>query len=91
MFSAFIKSLLPSRVPIISQIAHRSNRFFIPDWNLPHSTCGPRSRDIYKPHVMKRIAAHGLTHRLQSRGGKQLLWRKIIQGKKGYVTFVCAP
>jgi ribosomal protein L34 len=90
-FSTVIKSLLPTRLPILSQIVHRSDRFYIPDWNLPHSTCGPRSKNIYKPHVMKRIAAHGLTTRLQSRGGKQILWRKLLQGKKGYVTLVAAP
>jgi ribosomal protein L34 len=40
---------------------------------------------------MKRMATHGLTTRLQSRGGKQILWRKLLQGKKGYVTLVAAP
>lgn len=92
----FIKSLssstlLPSTTPIVSQVAHRSNRIFVPDWNLPFSTCGPRSKNIYKPHVMKRMAAYGLNTRLETRGGKQILWRKILKGKKGMITLAAAP
>ncbi len=54
-----------------------------------HETC-PRGNQ-YKPNVKKRIATYGLTTRLQSRGGKQMLWRKILKGKQGWITFVPAP
>ena len=54
-----------------------------------HETC-PRGNQ-YKPNVKKRIATYGLATRLQSRGGKQMLWRKILKGKQGWITFVPAP
>jgi hypothetical protein len=45
---------------------------------------GPRGNQ-YKPYVNKRIQTYGLATRLQSRGGKQMLWRKIIKGPKGWI------
>lgn len=51
---------------------------------------GPRGKH-YKPKVMKRIKTHGLMTRLESRGGKQMLWRKIIQGPSGWVRLAVAP
>ena len=38
---------------------------------------------------MKRIATYGLKTKLQTRGGQQILWRKIIKGQ--YTTIVVAP
>lgn len=63
---------------------------------IPHSRgifaheTSPRGNQ-YKPNVKKRIATYGLTTRLQSRGGQQMLWRKILKGKNGWVNFVPAP
>jgi hypothetical protein len=45
---------------------------------------GPRANH-YKPNVNKRIQTYGLATRLQSRGGKQMLWRKILKGPKGWI------
>ena len=47
--------------------------------------------DQFKPNVMKRMKSVGLKTRLQSRGGKQMLWRKILQGPSGWTKFVPAP
>ena len=51
---------------------------------------GPRGKH-YKPKVMKRINTYGLLERLKTRGGKQMLWRKIIQGPNGWVRLAVAP
>ena len=51
---------------------------------------GPRGKQ-YKPKVMKRIETYGLRTKLQSRGGKQVLWRKILKGPTGWTTMVPAP
>ena len=51
---------------------------------------GPRQKH-YNPKVMKRIRTYGLLTRLETRGGKQILWRKIIDGPRGWTTFVPAP
>ena len=62
---------------------------------IPHSRgmfaheLGPRGNQ-YKPNVRKRIATYGLKTRLESRGGKQMLWRKIVQGPTGWINFVPA-
>ncbi|CAF1011492.1 unnamed protein product [Brachionus calyciflorus] len=50
----------------------------------------PRGRH-YQCKVMKRIRTHGLETRLQTRGGKQMLWKKIIKGPRGWIQFVPAP
>lgn len=51
---------------------------------------GPRGKQ-YKPKVMKRIETYGLRTKLQSRGGKQVLWRKILKGPFGWTTMVPSP
>ncbi len=85
-----LKSLLSVKTTIVDQLAHRSNRFYIPDWNTPFTSVGPRGKH-YKPDVMKRMAKHGLQTRLETSGGKKILWRKIIKGPKGWTQFVAAP
>ena len=37
---------------------------------------------------MKRIETYGLKTKLQSRGGKQVLWRTILKGKTGWISMV---
>jgi hypothetical protein len=54
-----------------------------------HERC-PRGNQ-YKPNVGKRIDTYGLKTRLQTRGGQQMLWRKILKGPTGWVNFVPAP
>ena len=49
------------------------------------------ARKHYKPKVMKRIATHGLFQRLESRGGQQMLWKKILKGPSGWVKLAPAP
>lgn len=62
-----------------------------------HHSRGIFSNDLsqrgrhYQAKVMKRIRTHGLETRLQTRGGKQILWRKIIKGPSGWTQFVPAP
>ena len=51
---------------------------------------GVRARQ-YKPKVMKRIKTHGLMERLSYRGGKQMLWRKILKGPQGWVNLAVGP
>ena len=87
---SILKYLLPTKAPNITQVNYKTSLVYIPDWNKPWSTCGPRSRH-YKPNIYKRIAAHGLQTRLQTRGGNQILWRKIIKGKHGMINLVVAP
>ncbi len=71
--------------------AYAARNTFIPHSRgvFAHETC-PRGNQ-YKPNVKKRIDTYGLTTRLQSRGGQQMLWRKILKGKNGWVNFVPAP
>lgn len=83
-------NFLASKTPIIEQVANRSNRIYIPDWTVPWSTKGARAKH-YKPNVMKRIATHGLATRLQTRGGKQILWRNILKGPGRWPSLVAAP
>lgn len=45
----------------------------------------------YKPKVMKRVRTYGLLTRLETRGGKQMLWRKLIKGQQGWINLVPAP
>ena len=45
----------------------------------------------YKPKVMKRIRTHGLLTRFQTRGGKQMIWRKILEGPSGWTRLAPAP
>jgi ribosomal protein L34 len=45
----------------------------------------------YKPKVMKRVKTYGLMTRLETRGGKQMLWKKILRGPEGWVRFAPAP
>ena len=54
-----------------------------------HETC-PRGNQ-YKPSVKKRIDTYGLKTRLSTRGGKQMLWKKILKGPSGWTTFAPAP
>jgi ribosomal protein L34 len=45
----------------------------------------------YTPKVMKRMKTHGLSVRLETRGGKQMIWRKLIQGPSAWVKLAPAP
>ncbi|RNA03878.1 hypothetical protein BpHYR1_032886 [Brachionus plicatilis] len=45
----------------------------------------------YQAKVLKRIRTHGLETRLQTRGGKQMLWRKIVKGPAAWTQFAPAP
>jgi ribosomal protein L34 len=45
----------------------------------------------YKPNVQKRIKTYGLKTKLQTRGGQQMLWRKILKGPSEWVKLVPAP
>ncbi len=62
-----------------------------------HHSRGVMSNDLsqrgrhYNAKILKRMRVHGLETRLQTRGGKQILWRKLLQGPKGWVKLVPAP
>ena len=45
----------------------------------------------YNAKIMKRMNTYGLAKRLETRGGKQILWRKLLQGPRGWTTLVPAP
>lgn len=66
----------------------KSKLVFLPD--VMKKTGGPRS-ELYKPNIKKRMNTYGLKTRLSSRGGKQILWNKILQGPRGWVRLVVAP
>jgi ribosomal protein L34 len=55
-----------------------------------HKNVGAR-QNMYKPSAEKRIKKYGLTTRLQTRGGKQILWRKILKGPNGWVSLYAGP
>lgn len=94
LFSTSLKTIF-NKIPLaalnVTAVRNAARNTYIPHSRgiFAHETC-PRGNQ-YKPNVKKRIAAHGLTTRLSSRGGKQILWRKLLKGKSGWTTFVVAP
>jgi ribosomal protein L34 len=101
MNSVFCNSIkLIGQIPILKSRIQTSLTTFIRTkkyWEVEYERRGQFSHDRcargnhYKPNVMKRISTYGLSKRLETRGGKQMLWRKILQGKKGWINFVPAP
>lgn len=76
-------------------LAYTQTRFYKAE--VFHHSRGVLSNDLsqrgrhYKPKIMPRMSKHGLSKRLETRGGKQILWRKLLKGPTGWVNLVPAP
>jgi hypothetical protein len=51
---------------------------------------GPR-QNMYKGKALCRIAKHGLKTRLQTVGGKKIIWRNLLKGVHNYKRMYVAP
>lgn len=54
---------------------------------LNYETVRLNKRVFYHPSAQRRIFKHGLEARLSTRGGKEILWRRILKGRHHLTAF----